>query len=233
MDLRPFFFVENSYYSTRIPNRKAKTPWEVFSLQHFQRGTCLPERLSPHSLHIAFLVLKANVFPALGFSLLLKHEKYLLVTSQGQDPSGFAKYAPHVAHGHVSVTQGKLYTHQCKASPKALFSQQKMGEICFGGRKRPTQPGKQPPPHPAGMKHHHRASGSIRSCQRCVKRHPINPIFTQMEEQNQAVIWGVHSKRGECHLQPPPGVSCSAQGCGDQVGHLHSSEQLTEDIQNH
>lgn len=40
-----------------------------------------------HFAHHSFyskLVLKANIFPALGFSLLLKHDKYLPVMSQGQ-----------------------------------------------------------------------------------------------------------------------------------------------------
>lgn len=123
------------------------------------------------------LILKANVFPTLKFSSLLKHEKYLLVVSQG--PRGLPNRL-HVQHRDLPpVTQGKLEAGQCRASPQSSVFPPGNGARMLWGHKT-TSPARKASP---GVKRHHRAAGSscIRSCWHHVQRSLIPPIPTGME----------------------------------------------------
>lgn len=96
-----------------------------------------------HSAHHSFyskLLLKANIFPALAFSLLLKHEKYLSVMSQGQT-LWVCQICSTCVKWMFPHQTGKNFPCHCKAFPKYHH---KMGKRCFGGRKRPAQPWKYP-----------------------------------------------------------------------------------------
>lgn len=96
-----------------------------------------------HFAHHSFyskLLLKANIFPALGFSLLLKHEKYLSVMSQGQTLWVCQICSTRVKWNFPHQT-GKNFSCHCKAFPKYHH---KMGKRCFRGRERPAQPWKYP-----------------------------------------------------------------------------------------
>lgn len=123
---------------------------------------------APFAHHIFYskLILKASIFPALGFSLLLKCEKYLLVMSQGQDPSGFAKCAPHVPYRDPPCHTGKAYHMSMQSFPQSIVFPPENGEKMLLGQKKTSPVKKQPPPHPVGTKNHHRAAGSsyIRTC---------------------------------------------------------------------
>lgn len=96
---------------------------------------------APFAHHIFYskLILKASIFPALGFSFLLKCEKYLLVMSQSQDPSGFAKCAPHMPE--IPLPYRKSLSHvNAKFSPKHRFTTRKWGKDAFGPEKdQPSQ----------------------------------------------------------------------------------------------
>lgn len=99
------------------------------------RGT----HFASHSFY-SKLVLKANIFPALGFSFLLKHEQYLPVMSQGQSLWVCQICSTRVKWMFPHQTE-KIFPCHCKAFPKYHH---KMGERCFGGRNSSAQPWKYP-----------------------------------------------------------------------------------------
>lgn len=97
-----------------------------------------------HFAHHSFyskLVLKANIFPALGFSLLLKHDKYLSVMSQGQS-LGVCQICSTCVKQMFPHQRGKNFPCHCKAFPKYHY---KTGEQTFlGAEKDQARPLKYP-----------------------------------------------------------------------------------------
>lgn len=66
--------------------------------------------------------------------------------SQGQDPSGFAKYAPHVAYGHDPCHSGKASYMSMQNFPKSIiFPPENGGKDAFGAEK--DQPIQENNPH--------------------------------------------------------------------------------------
>lgn len=91
-----------------------------------------------HFAHHSFyskLLLKANIFPALGFSLLLKHDKYLSVMSQGQS-LWVCQICSTCVKWMFPHQTGEIFPCHCKAFPKYHH---KMGERHFWGQKK-TRP---------------------------------------------------------------------------------------------